>query len=525
MTDSSLHAYFDTPERAERLMLVAHLLRNADLVPYVRGPSGAGKTRFAEQLAAMLGEEEVRVALFSARRSDVPAAICQSLGVALSDWPRGVLDSPAGSDLVVLIDDADALPPEAEIDLLALQQGGGRLVLLGRGDPEALSAQWPLQLIDLPPFTEDQARDFLAYVGHPDATLLSNAALHRLHQQASGQPGPLLAGSPGEQGMVQHEMKAGAPWKWVLGGFIAVLVILVLWQQERINALFAPQAPVAAAPDEVESAPGSADVAVPDNRIAIPPLPKAPTPELEDAPVQTAVPPQTASTEVPAVERESVEPEMQFSVSPDPTELVAPQMEVTQPSDTVEDPMATPSHDATTIAEPQPIIRPQELSRSITETMPVPAMPMDQPDSGKPADDKAVAVAPAPAGVKPPEVAPPKPVPAPKTPRAVQTGAAGDIAWLRSRPPGHYTLQLLGARDQGAVDKYIRSHQLPEKYVVFMRDLGGKPWYSLVHGDYPSRDAALRGRDALPASLRKAGVWPRTFASIVAQLPTAGGVR
>jgi septal ring-binding cell division protein DamX len=35
-----------------------------------------------------------------------------------------------------------------------------------------------------------------------------------------------------------------------------------------------------------------------------------------------------------------------------------------------------------------------------------------------------------------------------------------------------------------------------------------------VAGDYPDRAAALRARDALPAGIRAADVWPRTFGSI-----------
>jgi DamX protein len=135
--------------------------------------------------------------------------------------------------------------------------------------------------------------------------------------------------------------------------------------------------------------------------------------------------------------------------------------------------------------------------------------------------------APASESVVPPAAAPVVSVPAtsPRPPLATAPAMTDDLAWLRSRQPSHFTLQLLGVRERAAIDQFIRVHRLKGKYAVFARDLNGKPWYSLVYGDYPDRDAALRGRAALPASLRGASVWPRTFASVWEQLPTAGQPR
>jgi DamX protein len=85
---------------------------------------------------------------------------------------------------------------------------------------------------------------------------------------------------------------------------------------------------------------------------------------------------------------------------------------------------------------------------------------------------------------------------------------------LKSRAPGHFTLQLVGARDRTAVEKFVRDHVIEEPYAIFARDLKGKPWYSLVAGDYPDRDAAIAARGQLPKGLERSGVWPRTFGSI-----------
>jgi septal ring-binding cell division protein DamX len=112
--------------------------------------------------------------------------------------------------------------------------------------------------------------------------------------------------------------------------------------------------------------------------------------------------------------------------------------------------------------------------------------------------------------------APEKPAVVMTRPAVVVSDAApdGGSSWLKSRAPGHYTLQLVGARDRAAVQKFVRDHGIKEPYAIFARELKGKPWYSLVAGDYPNRDAAITARGRLPKGLEQSGIWPRTFESI-----------
>ncbi|MDJ0741536.1 MAG: SPOR domain-containing protein, partial [Gammaproteobacteria bacterium] len=114
--------------------------------------------------------------------------------------------------------------------------------------------------------------------------------------------------------------------------------------------------------------------------------------------------------------------------------------------------------------------------------------------------------------------------PAPVEDRTVSAAAApsrtagdavdGGLAWVRARAPGRYTLQLVGARDRAAVDAFVRVHRVAQPYAIFERQLNGRPWYSLVAGDYPSRDAAVAARGRLPKALARSDIWPRTFASV-----------
>lgn len=137
------------------------------------------------------------------------------------------------------------------------------------------------------------------------------------------------------------------------------------------------------------------------------------------------------------------------------------------------------------------------------------------PPAAAPVDDQSRTLASAPAAVGPASAAPLASVAASPAPVApVSPAAVSGDAWLQSRSPAHFTLQLVGARDRAAVEKFIRSHQVPAPYAIFERPLSGSPWYSLVAGDYVDRTAAMAARERLPATLRSKDIWPRSFESI-----------
>lgn len=490
--------YFDTPERAERLQLVAHLLRNADLVPYVRGPQGAGKTRFAERLAAAFRKESVLVTLDGAVKPDIMARVQDALGLANAERADGPLGISGVERLLLLVDNADLLEMPALAALHALRREEARVVFLGARDPAELSGDWNLQLIDLPPFSERQTRDFLAFLNHAEAALLKDGELARLHRETGGQPGAILdavaAGSRG--GRTGASVGGVLPWKWLLGSVALLLVVVALWHQDAINGLFQPSA-VVEAPAPAETAP-----AQPGEPIAIPPrTPPPPGPTAE--PVPAAPPAEPAEPEP-----EAPDPVVPGASAPPDAPALQPDRSAPSPIERAPAEAADPlPQEPLPVAELAPA--PPEISPSGVEAAPerlsepLPAAPLEAPA----ADESTAAPAP------PASTLLEAPVAAPKA------AAADDMVWLRARAPAHYTLQLLGARDRAAIDKFIVRHELSGKYAVFARDLDGKPWYSLVYGDYPDREAALRGRARLPAGLRAARIWPRTFASVQAQLP------
>lgn len=83
-------------------------------------------------------------------------------------------------------------------------------------------------------------------------------------------------------------------------------------------------------------------------------------------------------------------------------------------------------------------------------------------------------------------------------------------AWLWSRDPSHYTLQLSTTRNAPAVAAGLS----PDQLAVMITRREGQPSYSLFYGEFSDRAAAAAAIEGLPERLRKAGPRPRSFADI-----------
>lgn len=131
--------------------------------------------------------------------------------------------------------------------------------------------------------------------------------------------------------------------------------------------------------------------------------------------------------------------------------------------------------------------------------------------------DEVVAAAPAiesrPAPVVAAKPATPAPVPAAKP--AVPEARA---SWLLGLPKDHFVLQLLGAQEEATVKRFLSQHPSLRKVTYYKTWRQGKPWYVVVQGAYPSRDAAKAAIGQLPASLRQQNPWIRSVAEIHQQL-------
>ncbi|QKT03419.1 SPOR domain-containing protein [Ectothiorhodospiraceae bacterium 2226] len=100
-------------------------------------------------------------------------------------------------------------------------------------------------------------------------------------------------------------------------------------------------------------------------------------------------------------------------------------------------------------------------------------------------------------------------------PAASSVGSAGrGMVWLWAQDQAHYTLQLTASGSEAAVRELIAREGIERHAAYFTTARDDQPWYVLIYGSYPSAEAARAAVADLPAALREAGPWPRTFASV-----------
>ena len=355
----------------------------------------------------------------------------------------------------------------------------------------------------------------------------------------------------------------GRLWPWLGAAGLGLVFVAVLVLQDQINAVLTPPEAVS----DVDQQAVDPDLPLPADRTALqlpPPEPSiAPsTPELDQTP-----PAGDELVEAPAqgqpVETESeVEPwpavDLAAGGAADVPAIALPQL--SEPADPVQtagspsraadgEPSAIAADDANQqrpkavepMADPLDVVLEDALSAAVSQQ---PEDAARQPDAAPPRIGPAEAGASPPSesatetveiqpdsatttaaadgeAQRPPEVAEAGPAPvedrsvvASVKPRPSAAASASD--WLNSRDAGRYTLQLVGATNRASIEKFVTIHNISAPFAIFERQLNGRPWYSLVAGDYPDRAAAVAARERLPASLKGAGIWPRTFASVQA---------
>ena len=193
---------------------------------------------------------------------------------------------------------------------------------------------------------------------------------------------------------------------------------------------------------------------------------------------------------------------------------------------------AAPEQDGVPVNK-QPAQAAQPETAAKTESAPV-SVPANEAQSGvvtSAAPEAQVQVGPQSESASEPVVPAVSPKPAPKSappvtassrpaPKPEPKPVAGDprIAWLKSLPPDHYMLQMMGAEEKATVDRFLAQYPSLQK-VVFYRTLRkSKHWYIVVQGNYPSYDAAKAGISKLPASLRREKPWVRKVSAIQQEL-------
>ena len=103
--------------------------------------------------------------------------------------------------------------------------------------------------------------------------------------------------------------------------------------------------------------------------------------------------------------------------------------------------------------------------------------------------------------------------------RPSSKAVAGSLAELAVKNPNHYTLQVVASHDKSAVSEVAGA--VDGRYWVYETVHNGRPWFVLILGDAPSPNEAMRLARTLPAALRVAGPFAKTFDQVQQELKRA----
>jgi septal ring-binding cell division protein DamX len=87
-------------------------------------------------------------------------------------------------------------------------------------------------------------------------------------------------------------------------------------------------------------------------------------------------------------------------------------------------------------------------------------------------------------------------------------------SWVREQPATNFTIQLIAASSEAAVQDYIERHNLTDTAAYFRSLHRGSPWYSVVYGSFTNERQARTALQQLPPALTAASPWLRQYADI-----------
>ena len=488
--------FYGASPLTQRIDLLTHLTQFGESVILVSGPRGSGKTTLLGRFVGQTGKHW-RLCLINAQEF---GQFRQRLGDALgiSDGgseqemlARWAAHSDASQLLVIVIDDSQQLPADGLQNLCALldQPLADRVRLIMFGTPEvqsafkqALDRKSPpcrAQLLEIPKLSEEDTAAYLMYrlavAGYSGESPFTPTEVRAICKAADGRPAGI--NQLAREGLVEHQMRSRSkrlrPHRTALSrvgvtlGLASLLVITVAvylgWERER------PTQSIDLAADRGG---GGARKEVPLN-----------LPGPEPVPAPAGLPSATIAT---VVRPDLSAPEVWSGTAPLPISK--------SPKDPVVQAPASPEPEQPAAAAPAAVEAALPATESLTEEKPA-------------------------AAARPPEAATvAEPQEYVRTlARAPETMSEGPHreAWLLQQAPSNYSLQLLGTRNRQAIIDYIRQNKLsPEQVAYYRGSYKGGEWYVLMHGIFPSRQAALEARAGLPAQVRKEKPWPRSLASV-----------
>ncbi len=504
---------FFAAQRKPVLGQLHHLARYSQLLLVVSGPEGSGKTLLRQALVASTNKQSVLSVVVSARGAEDAASllrqVAQGLGMQAADsrsiQSQVVQLGLTGQEVYLLVDDAEALKPDALEALLALAQGNadGRAHVFLFGEPSLIARLDELgdggeecfHVIELQPYEEEETRAYLARRlegAGQGIEVLSDDQIADIHAQSEGWPGAInqVARETLIEAMLAQRgsgKRAGFAFKLPKKHLLALVVVFV-----GVLAAWLMQGQGSKTPGD--PAPGV--VQAPQDQAAGTPAGQAQqgasqegNPAVEFSGSSQPLPLPLVGEAQPVIRS----PLAQAAATEDGDEAAA---EVPGPA-----PLPEPSAAAPIAAVPAP---PVAAAPPVVTAPTASPAPVTQPKSTPPA----AAVSNPPAATKPAAPATAKV----DKPAAVATAAAPGADWYRAQPATAFTVQILGSASESSAQAFVRANG--DQYRYFKKVFQGKPLYVVTYGSFPSRTAAQAAIKTLPAKVQAGKPWPKTFASI-----------
>lgn len=525
--------FYASTALTQRLDLLTHLIQFGESVAVVTAPPGSGKTTLMSRFVSQ-ASRQWRLCLLEGHDIDqLSGRLAQVLGIETNGTEKDLLatwaaQTDASQLLVFGIDNAEQLDQNACNRLCGLlgQPEGDRvrIVLFGQQDIlprvqqslDECGCSHTAQLLEIPRLSAEETASYLMYrlavAGYSGESPFTSTEVRAICKAADGRPAEinrLAHGALEEHGArartrievpVKKSSRARGPL-WLSASFGVLLIASYIgWQRMHSSLEDSAQSPGLARmsprqeiPLELPEPPTSTDLLSGSRQRA---LPAASTHAVLDGDPGRSAPATSDATRRTAAALSQVEQPAVPEQTPEPIASVA------APQQTVEDREPMPGGEQLqppTAEEPQATVLAQDAQPTVEEKL-VSDLATSEP--GPATESLKVAAAPI---------------------TAAQTGNATATTptrphredWLLQQPAKLYSLQLLGTRSEKSVLRFITANGLDLGQTAYYRgNFKDSEWFVLLYGLYPSRDAALKARDRLPAAVRKGKPWPRSLDSV-----------
>ena len=490
----------------QRLDLITHLTQFGDTVIVVSGPEGSGKTTLYNQFRDYAKDGWLLCPLPATKPDKLPELLAHRLdGRAdsplkqqLTDWVNSSVDE---SLLIILIDDAQQLDNETlqQLAVCFTQPVSDRirLILFGTGETTGLIRQaqekqlfrGSTQCIELPPFNEAETSAYLLHrmemAGYDGENPFTETEIRAICKTAEGWPAATnhLADLclnehysrhiAQQQSGSQLSMKPSNKKSWLTAAAF-LLIAALLWIFMQPESEQAPDSTLAEQPLEMPA-------------LAMTKSEQAAEPAADNSSgVSTQITPSVAETlSTPETATESVNDQASDS---NIVELIESYEALEEDNQ-----QTKPDPDIKHVKQDLQLIAAKDNAQTVKNTDSVEVLAKNDQES------------------EPATVAPP----ADTAVKSTATEVAQRENWLLQQPDSHFTLQLIGSRNEQAVQQFIKENNLPAEQTAYYRgQYKGAEWFVVLYGVYPSRSAAAEHIADLPKKIQQKKPWPRPMVSI-----------